>query len=187
MYHSFNIRLIRHDTVSSETDIIQGIESNNITAGYSVCKDAAGNTKLATGSANVIRETNYIQSTTGDIKNYLIDKNNAYQIYVLGAADMDFVGYQNEFPVNSEETEGIGVQGAVKSNLAYPETELSYAKMSSSHDPVDPYYYIKEDNRALFAFDAVDELDEEEIGTNTQNNSRLGVNDHFTYDNTING
>ena len=187
LYHSFNIRLIRHDTVSSETDIIQGIESNNITAGYSVCKDAAGNTKLATGSANVIRETNYIQCTTGDIKNYLIDKNNAYQIYVLGAADMDFVGYQNEFPVNSEETEGIGVQGAVKSNLAYRETELSYAKMSSSHDPVDPYYYIKEDNRALFAFDAVDELDEEEIGTNTQNNSRLGVNDHFTYDNTING
>ena len=187
LYHSFNIRLIRHDTVSSETDIIQGIEINNITAGYSVCKDAAGSTKLATGSANVIRETNYIQCTTGDIKNYLIDKNNAYQIYVLGAADMDFVGYQNEFPVNSEETEGIGVQGAVKSNLAYRETELSYAKMSSSHDPVDPYYYIKEDNRALFAFDAVDELDEEEIGTNTQNNSRLGVNDHFTYDNTING
>ena len=187
LYHSFNIRLLKHETASSETDIIQGIERNNINAGYSVCRDAGRSQVLANGSAPVIRDTNYIQCTTGDIKNYLIDKNNGYQVYVFGAAEMDFTGYQDEFPVNSGDVQGIGVQGAVKSNLAYRESELPYAKMTFAHDPVDPFYYIKEDNRALFTFDAVDELDEEEIGANTQNMSRVGVNDYFVYDNMIHG
>ena len=81
----------------------------------------------------------------------------------------------------------ILVRGAVRSNISYLESDLPYSKMNAPHEPVSPYFYTKEDNSALFSFDAIDELDDEKIGANTKNNSKLGINDHFVYSNTICG
>jgi len=183
LYHSFNLQMIRSDTSSTKSDIIQGIDQNNITARYSL----NGGESVTVNGDDIIRESNYIQCTTGDIKSYLINKNNGFKVTIVGTAVMDFSNYSDEFPPNPNELDQIGVRGAVRSNIAYQESDLPYSKMNATHDPVRPYYYTKEDNSALFSFDAIDELDEEEIGTNTKNNSRLGVNNYFIYNNLIHG
>lgn len=183
IYHSFNIQMIRSNTANSSTDIIQGIEKNNISATYKI----NDGTPQAISASNIIRESSYIQCTTGDIKSYLTNSENNYSVTITGVAIMDFVGYSDEFPSNTNETPYIGVRGAVRSNISYQESDLPYSKMNAPHDPVNPYYYTKEDNSALFSFDTIDELDDEKIGTNTKNNSKLGVNDHFVYNNLIHG
>ena len=183
IYHSFNIQMIQNNTATSSTDIIQGIEKNNISATYTI----NNGTPRAISSDSIIREGSYIQCTTGDIKPYLINSANNYSVKITGVAIMDFVGYSDEFPSNPNEYEYIGVRGAVRSNISYLESELPYSKMNAPHEPVSPYFYTKEDNSALFSFDAIDELDDEKIGANTKNNSKLGINDHFVYSNTICG
>ena len=183
IYHSFNIQMIRSNTADSSTDIIQGIEKNNISATYMI----NNGTPQAISASNIVRESSYIQCTTGDIKTYLTNSANNYSVTITGVATMDFVGYSDEFPSNTNDAPYIGVRGAVRSNISYQESDLPYSKMNAPHDPVNPYFYTKEDNSALFSFDAIDELDDEEIGTNTKNNSKLGVNDHFVYNNLIHG
>ncbi len=183
LYHSFNIQMIRYDSPTSQKDVINGIEKNNISATYSI----NGGTASSISSSNIIRETSYIQCTTGDIKSELIKQSNNYKVVIVGVASMEFVGYLNEFPSNTEDADGIGVKGMVRSNMAYRESDLPYSKMYDKKGPVAPFYYTKEDNSALFSFDAVDELDYEERGRETKNNSKLGVNNYFTYGNVING
>lgn len=183
LYHSFNLQLICHTSPDSQTDIIKGIDKNNIKASYKI----NGGTPVNVSDENIVRETSYIQCTTGDIKSYLINPANGYQVTITGTAEMTFSNYSEEFPSNPNDTDGIGVQGAVRSNIAYQEDNLPYSKMFAKHDPVSPFYYTKDENSAQFSFDVIDELDEEDIGTNTKNNSRLGVNDYFTYNNTIHG
>lgn len=184
LYHSFNLQLICHTSLDSQTDIIKGIDKNNIKASYKINN---AEDSIEVSDEKIVRETSYIQCTTGDIKSYLINPANGYQVTITGTAEMTFSNYSDEFPSNPNDTPGIGVQGAVRSNIAYQEDNLPYSKMFAKHDPVDPFYYTKEENSAQFSFDVIDELDEEEIGTNTKNNSRLGVNDFFTYNNTIHG
>lgn len=184
LYHSFNLQLICHTSLDSQTDIIKGIDKNNIKASYKINN---AEDSIEVSDEKIVRETSYIQCTTGDIKSYLINPANGYQVTITGTAEMTFSNYSDEFPSNPNDTPGIGVQGAVRSNIAYQEDNLPYSKMFAKHDPVDPFYYTKDENSAQFSFDVIDELDEEEIGTNTKNNSRLGVNDFFTYNNTIHG
>lgn len=183
LYHSFNLQMIRSNSVEKNDDIIKGIEKNNISATYKI----NNGTKQPIPANGIIRETSYIQCTTGDIKPYLVSAANNYSVTITGVAVLDFDSYADEFPSNPNELDNIGVRGAVRSNISYQEDNLPYSKMYAPHDPVAPYYYTKEDSSALFSFDAVDELDEEEIGTNTKNNSRLGVNDRFVYKNLIHG
>lgn len=183
LYHSFNLQMIRNDTPSSNTDIIMGIEQNNITATYSI---NGGEQQVISGE-DIIRESSYIQCTTGDIISYLVNPSTGYSLTITGTAVLDFSDYSEEFPPNPSEAENIGVRGAVRSNIAFHKNDLPYSKMNAQFGPVSPYYYTKDDNSALFSFDAIDELDQEEIGTNTKNNSRLGVNDHFVYNNQIRG
>ena len=183
LYHSFNLQMIRSTSQENNDDIIKGIEKNNISATYRI-NNGSAQTISADG---IIRETSYIQCTTGDIKSYLVDPDNNYSVTITGIAVLDFDAYSEEFPSNPNEDQYIGVRGAVRSNISYQEENLPYSKMNDPHDPVAPYFYTKEDNSALFSFDAVDELDEEEIGTNTKNNSKLGVNDQFVYKNIIHG
>ena len=183
LYHSFNLQLICNTTLDSSTDIIQGIENNDITATYKINN---GQEQTLSGN-NIIRETSYIQCTTGDIKTELINAENNYKVTIVGKAVMNFADFTDEFPPNSDEIDGIGVQGATRSNLAYHTKDLPYSKMNDKTDPSGMYFYTADNNSALFSFDAVDEIDEEKIGSKTQNNSKLGVNDHFTYNNTIYG
>ena len=183
LYHSFNLQMIRSNSKGKNDDIIKGIEKNNISATYKI-NDGTEHTIPANG---IIRETSYIQCTTGDIKSYLVSAANNYSVTITGVAVLDFDSYVDEFPSNPNELDNIGVRGAVRSNISYQEDNLPYSKMYAPHDPVAPYFYTKEDSSALFSFDAVDELDDEEIGTNTKNNSRLGVNDKFVYNNLIHG
>lgn len=183
LYHSFNLQMICHNTLTTQTDIIKGIEKNNITATYSINNGA----EQSISGDDIIRETSYIQCTTGDIKAALINKNNNYTVTITGTAIMEFSNFSDEFPSNPSDIDGIGVQGAVRSNIAYQQNNLPYSKMYAKYDPVRPFFYTKDDNSAQFSFDVLDELDEEDIGTNTKNNSRLGVNDYFTYNNVIHG
>ena len=183
LYHSFNLQMIRSNSEGKNDDIIKGIEKNHISATYKI----NNGTKQAIPANGIIRETSYIQCTTGDIKSYLVSEANHYSVTITGEAVLNFDSYADEFPSNPNDLDNIGVRGAVRSNISYQEDNLPYSKMHAPHDPVAPYFYTKEDSSALFSFDAVDELDEEEIGTNTRNNSRLGVNDKFVYNNLIHG
>lgn len=183
LYHSFNLQMIRSNSEGKNDDIIKGIEKNNISATYKI----NNGTEQMIPANGIIRETGYIQCTTGDIKSYLVSAANHYSVTITGVAVLDFDSYVDEFPSNPNELDNIGVRGAVRSNISYQEDNLPYSKMYAPHDPVAPYFYTKEDSSALFSFDAVDELDDEEIGTNTKNNSRLGVNDKFVYSNLIHG
>ena len=183
LYHSFNLQMIRSNSEGKNDDIIKGIEKNNISATYKI----NNGTEQIIPANGIIRETSYIQCTTGDIKSYLVSEANNYSVTITGVAVLDFDSYADEFPSNPNELDNIGVRGAVRSNISYQEDNLPYSKMYAPHDPVAPYFYTKEDSSALFSFDAVDELDDEEIGTNTKNNSRLGVNDKFVYNNLIHG
>ncbi|SDB40187.1 hypothetical protein SAMN02910317_01996 [Ruminococcaceae bacterium FB2012] len=181
LYHSFNIQMIRQDSATSQpTDIIEGINKSNITATYKINDGEEQNI----GSDGIIREINYIQCTTGDIKSELVSN---YTVTITGVAEMTFDGFNDEFPPNAEGADGIGVRGAVRSNIAYQTKDLPYSKMFAKQDPVNPFYYTTDENSAQFSFDAVDELDDEEIGFNTKNYSRLGVNNHFPYTNILHG
>lgn len=175
LYHSFNISLLRYE--NGVSDIIRGLSDSDIKATYTI------NDSTET-SAKVIRESNYIQLMAADDKTFksaltATTAENDYTITVTGIAEMNFSDYKAEFPSNTEELDNIGVKTSVRSNIAYNENDLPYSGMyASQEDSI--FYYTKEQNNASLTFEAVEELDEEEIGAKTDNKSRLGINSKYS-------
>ncbi|MCR5797282.1 MAG: hypothetical protein K6G63_05120 [Eubacterium sp.] len=195
IYHSFSVLLNRHTLEGELSDVIRGIRDG---AYMSECKVYDKNDNLLSSSDNVSvsKENNYIQLTTGDIKSLLLNSDDM-KIILKSKSTMRFDDYGEEFPTNTDDTPGVGVQVRIKSNMAYRDDELSYSRMfaqiiespenSKTSGDFDSYYYTKDQNKARLSFNAVDELDEEDIGSKTFNRSRLGVNTFFTYGNIVHG
>lgn len=177
LYHSFNIILVKHETLQSQTDIIQGgLTQNNITATYQIDGEEKQH-------ITPVRESNYVQLTTGNIKDKLLDSE-GYSINIASEVTMMFPDYSSEFPPNPADVSGIGVQASVRSNIAYKENDLPYSRMNDKEGDT-KFYYTKSQSNASLSFDAADQLDNESIGAATKNNSKLGVNGYYEYNNPL--
>lgn len=180
LYHSFNQYLTKHISATSSTNTISGITDLGISGTYQI-----GNGAVSSSTIQYNTENGYVQSDSGDIKSALLGSDNK-SIQITGVVKMNFSDYTQEFPSNTTEEPNIGVQASVRSNIAFRSVELPYSRMFAMNQD-NTLFYTKEDSVAKLSFDAVPLLDHEEVGEDTYNQSRLGVNRRFDYVNEIEG
>ena len=174
LYHSFNINLNRY-TETGVTSDIYGLTTERVIATYSYGTEA---NESSTAVKNIDLQSNYLNIETAEIMNSLVNASSSNPLVISSYIVLNFDEdkLEAEFPQKSSDND-IGVNVAVRSNLAYDETRLAYTSMTKSFAPDNHYYYRESVNSAILYYSSIDELDEyESYGKMSQNQSRLGLN-----------
>lgn len=171
LYHAFHLLLNRHEADGSVNNEIIGLNEESITANYSI------NDTTLSSQCTIDLQSGYLDAKTEDVMDYFSNMSNQFkEITVSAEIQMQFYDTE-EFPENINQEDGIGVNVAASSNLAYEEERLSYTSMSEAFTPDGKYYHRESATAAHLSYSAVSELDEYDIqGKNSKNFSRLGVN-----------
>lgn len=171
LYHAFHLLLNRHEADGSVNNEIIGLNEEGITANYSI------NNTTPSSQCTIDLQSGYLDAKTENVMGYFSNLSNPIDIITVSAEiQMQFYDTE-EFPENINQEDGIGVNVAASSNLAYEEERLSYTSMSQAFTPDGKYYHRESATAAHLSYSAVSELDEYDIqGKNSKNFSRLGVN-----------
>lgn len=171
LYHAFHLLLNRHEADGSVNNEIIGLNEEGITANYSI------NNTTPSSQCTIDLQSGYLDAKTENVMGYFSNLSNPIGIITVSAEiQMQFYDTE-EFPENINQEDGIGVNVAASSNLAYEEERLSYTSMSQAFTPDGKYYHRESATAAHLSYSAVSELDEYDIqGKNSKNFSRLGVN-----------
>ena len=171
LYHAFHLLLNRHEADGSVNNEIIGLNEEGITANYSI------NNTTPSSQCTIDLQSGYLDAKTENVMGYFSNLSNPIDVITVSAEiQMQFYDTE-EFPENINQEDGIGVNVAASSNLAYEEERLSYTSMSQAFTPDGKYYHRESATAAHLSYSAVSELDEYDIqGKNSKNFSRLGVN-----------
>lgn len=171
LYHAFHLLLNRHEANGSVNNEIIGLNEDGITANYSI------NHTTPYSQCTIDLQSGYLEAKTENVMCYFSNLSKPIdEITVSAEIQMQFYDTE-EFPENISQEDGIGVNVAASSNLAYEEERLSYTSMSAAFSSDTQYYHRESATAAHLSYSAVSELDEYDIqGKNSKNFSRLGIN-----------